>query len=138
MADGSVMLLAIAGLAIPIALLTRCGATGRAVAETWYRHEVRNAYSGMCDRLVARALHDPDWQWHWEARERQMESLGLTATERLCAQIGKASGDRQGATMPTQSSAKRPMPPKKPGDRERTAPIGGSKKPKGEQSARIS
>jgi len=97
MAEGLGVFLVIGGLALLVGLLARCSVRIGGAPEAWHRHEARDALSQMFDCLMARAIYDPDWQWHWGACDRQLESVQVMAMEKLRAAIETGTAEPRGA-----------------------------------------
>ena len=79
MAEGLEVFLIVGGLAVLVGLLARCPPRARGRPEAWHRHEARDALSQMFDCLMARAIYDPDCQWHWGACDRQLGTIRVMA-----------------------------------------------------------
>lgn len=101
MAEGLEVFLIVGGLAVLVGLLARCSPRTRGRPEAWHRHEARDALSQMFDGLMARAIYDPDWQWHREACDRQLETIRVIAMEKLRAEIEAANAEAKGARLPS-------------------------------------
>jgi hypothetical protein len=105
MAEGLEVFLAIAGLALLVGLLARRSAPRGGLPEAWHRHEARDALSQMFDCLIARAIYDPDWQWHWGACDRQLEIVQVIAMEKLRAEIETGAAETRDAMLPPNDAA---------------------------------
>ncbi len=100
MAEAFEVFLIVGGLAVLVGLLVRCSPWARGRPEAWHRHEARDALSQMFDGLMARAIYDPDWQWHWGACDRQLETIQVMAMEKLRAEIEATKAASGGAGLP--------------------------------------
>lgn len=107
MADGFGIFLAIAGFAVLLVLLARCSTPREDLIEAWHRHEARDIRRERFDRWMASAIYDPDWQSHWGACDRQLESVRVVAMESLRAKIKAGSGDAWGPVRPANNAARR-------------------------------
>ena len=124
MAEGLGVFLAITGLAVLLVFLSRCSAPRADLTQAWQRHEARDVRSQTFARFLASAIYDPDWQWYWQACDRQLESIRVIAMEKLRAEIETGSGDPRGAMVPTNNLAQLSVPSLNDGDREGSAPAG--------------
>ena len=124
MAEGFGVFLAITGFAVLLVLLAQCSTPPGDLTEAWHRHEARDVRRQRFDRWMASAIYDPDWQWHWEACDRQLESIRVVAMERLRAEIEAGSGDARGPMRPASNPAQLSVPPRNVGDRKDRAPAG--------------
>jgi hypothetical protein len=59
----------------------------------------------MFDCLMARAIYDPEWQWHWGACDRQLESAQVMAMEKLRAEIETGTAETRGGMLPPNDTA---------------------------------
>lgn len=85
MVEGFGVFLATTGFVVLLVLLARRSTPRGDLTEAWHRHEARDGRRQGFDRWMASAIYDPDWQWHWEACDRQLESVRVVAMERLRA-----------------------------------------------------
>ena len=118
MAEGLEVFLIVGGLAVLVGLLARCPPRARGRAEAWHRHEARDALSQMFDCLMARAIYDPDWQWHWGACDRQLETIRVMAMEKLRVEVEAANVEAKGARLLSNATPRLPVLPSVAENRE--------------------
>lgn len=105
-AEGCGVLLITGTFVLLMWLHSRCSARTRGVPEAWHRQELpgesRRAFGG----LMARVISDP--HCHWEAFDRQLETIQARTGERLGAKIEAGNARARTSRRPSSIMASQP------------------------------